>query len=186
MITEIYSSELKIYPYSPSEVHSSVLEVCKSTWWSGKSPGGGNGNPLQYSCLENPMDRGAWQATVQRVATSETQLSMCTYTHTHTHTHTHRMDKVCIECFLLGISDRLEHCLVSKSCPTLLWPMDYSQPGSSVRGIFQARILEWIAISSSRGSSPPRNQVWVSCIASGFFTCEPPRKPGALSNLNDK
>ena len=36
----------------------------------GKSPGVGNGNPLQYSCLRNPMDRGAWQATVQRVAKS--------------------------------------------------------------------------------------------------------------------
>ena len=35
---------------------------------SGRSPGEGNGNPLQYSCLENPMDRGAWQATVHRVA----------------------------------------------------------------------------------------------------------------------
>ena len=35
---------------------------------SGRSPGGGNGNPLQYSCLENPMDRGAWQATVHGVA----------------------------------------------------------------------------------------------------------------------
>ena len=34
----------------------------------GRSPGGGNGNPLQYSCLENPMDRGAWWATVQGVA----------------------------------------------------------------------------------------------------------------------
>ena len=34
----------------------------------GRSPGGGNGNPLQYSCLENPMDRGSWQATVHRVA----------------------------------------------------------------------------------------------------------------------
>ena len=34
----------------------------------GRSPGGGNGNPLQYSCLENPMDRGAWQATVHRIA----------------------------------------------------------------------------------------------------------------------
>ena len=33
----------------------------------GRSPAGGNGNPLQYSCLENPMDRGAWQTTVQRV-----------------------------------------------------------------------------------------------------------------------
>ena len=42
---------------------------------SGRSPGGGNGNPLQYSCLENPMDRGAWWATVHGVAKSQTQLS---------------------------------------------------------------------------------------------------------------
>ena len=42
---------------------------------SGKSPGGGPGNPLQYSCLENLMDRGAWQATVHRVAQSQTQLN---------------------------------------------------------------------------------------------------------------
>ena len=40
-----------------------------------KSPGEGNGNPLQYSCLENPMDRGAWYATVHGVAKSRTQLS---------------------------------------------------------------------------------------------------------------
>ena len=40
----------------------------------GRSPGGGNGNSLQYSCLENPMDRGAWQTTVHRVAKSQTQL----------------------------------------------------------------------------------------------------------------
>ena len=39
---------------------------------SGRSPGGGNGNLLQYSCLENPMDRGAWQATVHRVSKSRT------------------------------------------------------------------------------------------------------------------
>ena len=39
---------------------------------SGRSPGGGHGNPLQYSCLENPMDRGAWRATVQRVTKSRT------------------------------------------------------------------------------------------------------------------
>ena len=42
---------------------------------SGRSPGGGNGNPLQYSCLENPMDRGAWQATIYGVAKSQKQLS---------------------------------------------------------------------------------------------------------------
>ena len=40
----------------------------------GRSPGGGRGNPFQYSCLEKPMDRGAWQATVNRVAKSQTQL----------------------------------------------------------------------------------------------------------------
>ena len=39
---------------------------------SGRSSGGGKGNPLQYSCLENPMDRGAWWATVQRVTKSQT------------------------------------------------------------------------------------------------------------------
>ena len=42
---------------------------------SGRSPGGGNGNPLQYSCLGNPMDRGAWQATVHGIAKSWTRLS---------------------------------------------------------------------------------------------------------------
>ena len=47
-----------------------------------RSPGGGNGNLLQYSCLENPMDRGAWWATVHEIAKSQTQLN----THTHTHT----------------------------------------------------------------------------------------------------
>ena len=41
----------------------------------GRSPGGGNGNPLQHPCLGNPMDRGAWRATVHRVAKSQTQLS---------------------------------------------------------------------------------------------------------------
>ena len=46
----------------------------------GKSPGERNGNPLQYSCLENPMDREAWQATVHGVAKSQTRLSDFTLT----------------------------------------------------------------------------------------------------------
>ena len=50
-------------------------------------------------------------------------------------------------------------------CPTLCDPMDCSPPGSSVHGILQARILEWVAISFSRGSSQPRDRTWVSCIA---------------------
>ena len=49
---------------------------------SGRSPGEGNGNPFQYSCLENPMDRGAWQATVHGVAKSWTRLSDFTFTFT--------------------------------------------------------------------------------------------------------
>ena len=43
--------------------------------WLGRSPGGGHGNPLQYSCLENSMDRGAWRAAVHRVRKSQTQLN---------------------------------------------------------------------------------------------------------------
>ena len=43
-----------------------------------KSPGGGNGNPLQYSCLENPMDRGPWQATVHGVSKSWAELKQLT------------------------------------------------------------------------------------------------------------
>ena len=55
--------------------------------------------------------------------------------------------------------------------------MDCSPPGASVHGISQARILEWVAISFSRGSSPPRDQTQVSCIAGTVFTAEPPGKP---------
>ena len=58
-------------------------------------------------------------------------------------------------------------------CPTLCEPMDCSPPGSSVHGIFQARILEWAAISSSRGSSWPRDQTRVYCFAGRFLTTEP-------------
>ena len=54
---------------------------------SGRSLGVGNCNPLQYSYLENSMDRGAWRATVNGVAMSRTRLSMHTHTHTHTHAH---------------------------------------------------------------------------------------------------
>ena len=49
----------------------------------GRSPGEGNGNPLQYSCLENSMDRGAWWATVHEVAKSWMQQSTYMYTNTH-------------------------------------------------------------------------------------------------------
>ena len=67
--------------------------------------------------------------------------------------------------------------LVTKSCPTLCDPVDYSPPGSSVHGISQARILEWVAIAFSRGSSWPRDWTPAPALAGRFFTTEPPGKP---------
>ena len=54
---------------------------------------------------------------------------------------------------------------VTQLCPSLCNPMNCNMPGYSVRGIFQTRILEWVAIPSSRGSSWPRDWTWVSCIS---------------------
>ena len=65
---------------------------------------------------------------------------------------------------------------VAQSCPTLCNPMDYSLPGSSVHGIFQAIVLEWIAISFSKGSSQPRDRTQVSCIVDRHFTVWPTGK----------
>ena len=64
-----------------------------------------------------------------------------------------------------------------RSCLTLCDPTDCSPPGSSVHRILQARTLELVAISSSRGSSRPRDQTRIFCIGSRFFTTEPPEKP---------
>ena len=60
--------------------------------------------------------------------------------------------------------------LITWSCPTLCDPTECSPPGSSVHGILQERILEWVAISFPKGTSWPRDQTWVSCIAFRFFT----------------
>ena len=70
---------------------------------------------------------------------------------------------------------------VAKSCPTLCDCMDCSLPGSSVHGISQARLLEWVAIYFSRGSSQPRDRTWVSCVAGRFFTIWATRE--ALKNI---
>ena len=59
---------------------------------------------------------------------------------------------------------------VTQSCLTLCDLMDCSLPGSSVLGIFRARVLEWVATSFSRGSAQPRDWTWVSCIAGRCFT----------------
>ena len=77
--------------------------------------------------------------------------------------------------------------LVTQFCPTLCDPMNYSPPGSSVHGILQARILEWVAFPFSRRSSQPRDWTQVTCIAGRLFTVWAPNtyvlKP--LINISD-
>ena len=68
-------------------------------------------------------------------------------------------------------------CSVPESCLTLCNPMDCSPPGSSLHGISQARILEWVVTTFSRGSSWPRDWTRISWIAGKFFIAEPPGKP---------
>ena len=65
---------------------------------------------------------------------------------------------------------------VIQSCPTLYDPIDYSPPGSFIPGILWARILNWVAIPFSRGSSRPRDQSWVSRVAGMFFTIRATRE----------
>ena len=82
---------------------------------SGKSSGGGNDNPLQYSCLENSTDKGAWRATVHRVSKSWMQLS---------HQQTHILQSLSCSC---------SFSLVAQSCPTFCDPMECSTLGFPVQ-----------------------------------------------------
>ena len=107
------------------------------TGW-GKAPGKGNGYPLQYSGLENPVDRGAWQATVHRVTKSWTQLKLLS-----THTYTAQGNSIL---FFIVCAKSFESYL------SLCDPIDYSPPCFSDHGILQARVLEWIAMPSRKGS----------------------------------
>ena len=169
----------------------------------GRPPGGGNGNPLQSSCLGKPMDRGAWWATIHGVTKSQTHLSNCAcLVAIRNHHKSGGFKRTEIWDFLGGpavktlrflagklrshilcgmagaqgeprslfchrsrgqkgkVTHHLGHdtskgtCyLVTKSSLTLCDPVDCGPAGSSVHGISQARILEWVAIFSSRGSS---------------------------------
>ena len=69
------------------------------------------------------------------------------------------------------------HAKLLQLCLTLCNPMDHSLPGSSIHGILQARILEWVAMCSLRGFSQPRDRTCVSCITGRFFTAESLGKP---------
>ena len=88
--------------------------------------------------------------------------SLCVHIKSQIDRHTH--------IYTLTVIKFFKWSQVAQSCPTLCSPMDCSLPGSSVHGICQARVLEWIAISFSRGSSQPRDQTRVSRIVDRRFT----------------
>ena len=145
------------------------------------------------------MDRGAWWAAVHGVAQSQTRLSDFTFTF-----HFHALEKEMAthssvlawriprtgepgglqSMGLHGVGHNRSDLAAAatmccaQSCLTLCNPMDCSRPGSSIHGILQARILEWVAMPSSRGcfQSGDRTSVSsVSCI--GRQVLAPPRKP---------
>ena len=105
------------------------------------------------------MDREAWRAAVPRVAKSWTRLSNWT----DWRVYIYRCVCVCVYIYVICFYYVL--CQCAQSCPTLFEPRDCSPSVSGVHGIFQARILEWVAISSSRGSSWPRDWICVSFVS---------------------
>ena len=157
----------------------------------------GNGNPLQCSSLENPRDGEAWWAAVYGVAQSRTRLKWLSsssssfkcivikYSKNLVNTipkwHESKDYKNSYRIFQ-SFSALFIHAAAAAELPQsdsvqLCDAMDCSPPGSSVHGILQASILEWVAIQSSRGSSQSRDRTQVSCLAGKFFTTESPKKP---------
>ena len=88
-----------------------------------------------------------------------------------------------LECFIFNREFFQSCVLAAMLCPTLSDPVDCSPPGSSVDGILQARILEWVAILFSRGSSQSRDWTWVSRIAGRFFIVWTTREATYLSSF---
>ena len=148
---------------------------------------------MSFSRLQGlVMDREAWRATVHGVAKNRTWLSDWTklnYMHqimnsslrihgscvslvkeTDNYISEYNADNRYTVCVCVCV------CVCTQLCLTLC-DIDCSPPGSSVHEILQARILEWVVISSTRGSSQPGDLNHVSWIAGRFFTAEQSRKP---------
>ena len=155
---------------------------------SRRSPGEGNGNPLQYSCLENPMDRGTWWATIHGVTKSRDDLANNTHTHTytHTHTHTHTFDVhisslvKCLSCPLWREIFVFYYCIVRITCMcaqslSCIWLFETPQTVAcqTPHSMEFSKQEYW----SGLPFPTPGNQTQVSCspeLAGKFFITVPP------------
>ena len=114
--------------------------------------------PTPISHTGNCVDRGAWLATAHGFTKNRTRIIVLYFN-------------------FCGAWRYAVLCLLGQSSPTLCDPMNCSPPCSYALGILQARILEWVAMPSSRGSSQSREQTQVSHTAGGFFTIWATGKP---------
>ena len=105
------------------------------------------------------MGQNVWKNTILRLC-----MCVCVCAHVCVYVRVCVCACVCM-CVCVCVRAHAHMHLLAQLCLTLCDPLDCSPPGSSVHGILQARILEWVATSSSRGSSQPRDQTHVSCVA---------------------
>ena len=123
---------------------------------SGRSPGEGNGNPFQYSCLENSMDRGAWQTTVHGVARSRTQLSLHTQSNLLIQCNPYKITKgifhrtrtkfftICVETHKTPNSQ--SNLLFLKPCPP---PGDLPNPGIKLMSLMSPALASGFSTTSN-------------------------------------
>ena len=135
---------------------------------SGRYPGGGRGNPLQYSCLENPIDRGAWWATVHRVTKNQTWLSQ--WARTHTHTLCPQSTEYSFQCYISLAIYFIRSSIYSESgsrsvVSDVLRQHELYSPWNSLGqniGVGNLSLLQ--------GIFPTKDWAQVSRVAGGFFT----------------
>ena len=138
---------------------------------SGRSPGVGNGNPLQYSCLENPIDRGAWWVIDHQVAKSWTQLSLYAHTHTHTHTHTEgwrhavSFHHICLLHVTSCLDDYTSLLPVQSCSPPTPALLTFYSGGAPHCLLIKPSSLRWYSGSTKNGDLCYIPVPWGSCVS---------------------
>ena len=122
-----------------------------------------------FPCLETPMDRGVWQAVVHRVMNSQSWLKQLGIHACAIGVLESKSGQIFFykgpHSMYFWLWSLLQLVLSAQLCPVLCDPLDCLLPDSTILGILQARTLEWVVISSSRGPSQPRDQKQVSCVS---------------------